>query len=174
MGIILLPACSWLSPPRFPLLTANSEYRQLLAQQQWQIHFGDQDYHVSAVLQINDDATTLIFMDSLGQRMMTLTHTAAGLNIQKQRAHPISPLLPQLMEAVQFIYWPMADLYTHQQPDWTFEAEQGLRRVYFSGILAALVEYQTDNPLQGTVHYDNKKSDFHLIIKSSPLQSVLR
>lgn len=171
---MFLCACSWLKPTSFPLVPANSRYLHLVAQQQWHIHYEQQDYRLNAVMQINGEVTTLIFLDAMGQRLVTMEQSSSGMSIQQTRAHPLRPLWSDLLAAAQFIYWPMNDLVSHAPPEWTFEGDQRVRYQYFSGILAALAEYQSGTPWQGTVLYDNKKNDFQLRIKSSPLESVLR
>ena len=172
--LLAMGGCALWGTPRFPLLVMNSEYSQLVAQQQWLVHQHDKDYRLQAVVQIDDARWTLVFMDSLGQRLATLVQDQAGLDVQVHKSHSLDGRWTELAQSLQFANWPLADLRQQGVEGWTFTAAQGVRQVYFSGILAGHVAYLDDNPWQGTVRYANNKSDLRLVIQSRQLRSQKR
>lgn len=172
--LLVMGGCALWGTPRFPLSAINSEYSQLVAQQQWLVHQRDKDYRLQAVIQIDDARWTLVFMDSLGQRLATLVQGQAGLEVQAHKPHPLDGRWTELAQSLQFAYWPLVDLRQQGAESWTFTAAQGVRQVYFSGILAGHVDYLDDSPWQGTVRYANNKSDLRLVIQSRQLRSQKR
>ena len=172
--LLTVTGCALWGTPRFPLLGMNSDYARLVAQQQWLVNQHDRDYRLQAVIQIGDARWTLIFMDSLGQRLATLVRDQAGLDVQVHESHALNGHWTTLAQSLQFIYWPLADLQQQGAEGWNFATGEGVRQVYFSGILAGHVDYLDANPWQGTVRYTNNKSDLRLVIESRQLQSQKR
>lgn len=174
MLLALVSGCaSWVTP-RVSLVSVNSEYLLLAAQQQWQVHHEESDYRLQAVVQIEDARWTLVFMDSLGQRLATLVQDQEGLDIQSHKSHPLDKDSGELAQSLQFIYWPLADLQQQPVEGWSFNPVESGRQVFFSGILAAQIDYLDANPWQGSARYANNKSEFRLVIESRQLHAQKR
>lgn len=181
--VVALGACGFLPAKNFPLSSVTSEAHTVVAQQQWQLHYNKEQYSLQVIVERTPTHWQWIMLNNLGQRLATATVTGATINIAQQQSHPANPLIRELLEAVQFSYWPIEDLQNMDNLNWTFQEGVGHRDIYFSGILRATVNYQLKNQgnssgmpednyknkWRGGLTYDNKKSDFHLVIESQLL-----
>lgn len=190
---VAVSACSFLAMKNFPLSSMTSETGTSAAQQQWQLSYNDEQYLLQVIVERTPNHWQWIMLNNLGQRLATATVTGAEIKIEQQQSHPANKLIPDLLEAVQFSYWSLADLQKMGSTEWRFAERTGHRDIYFSGILHATVDYQSSNgagAVSPTTHdgkwqgslkyekknsydkksgYDNKKSDFHLVIESQLL-----
>ena len=175
-------ACSFFSAKHFPLSSGTSETETLVAQQQWQLVYNEEQYSLQVIVERTPTHWQWIMLNNLGQRLATATVTGSVLNIEHEQSHPADALIPELLEAVQFSYWPVRDLQNIDRLNWKFQERAGHRDIYFSGILRATVDYQINNQgqpdfdnstnkniWQGELTYDNKKSNFRLAIQSQLL-----
>ncbi|MGB3609599.1 MAG: DUF3261 domain-containing protein [Cellvibrio sp.] len=167
---LLLSACVLVDRPRLYTAPTNSDYSLLVAQQQWQVTRGDGSYRLQTMVQVDDARWTLVFMDSLGQRLATLVQDQQALTVQTHKSHPLQRHWPELGQRFQMIYWPLADLRQGQEQGWHFTAGERVREAFFSGILAGHVVYSDDTPWQGTARYTDNKSDLRLVIESRLLR----
>jgi hypothetical protein len=168
--LLTLGACSTLKRSDFTLLTTSSDQQARVAQQQWQVQQGDKKYSLEVIVERSANHWRWIMLNQLGQRVVTAESKAGKIQIEQLQSHPANPLLPALLQAWQFSYWPLADLQT-ADPRWLFDERSGRREASFSGILRASIEYQqiTDraNPWQGSLSYSTP--GFSLLIHSQPL-----
>lgn len=172
--LMLVSGCAIFSARPLPLLASNSHYELLVAQQQWHVRADGTDYRLQAIMQINDTQWTLVLLDSLGQRIATLVQDGQRLDIQRHKSHPLNAHLLILAQRLQFSLWPLADLQQQALADWSFATVDGVRQVYFSGILNGHISYSDANPWQGTVRYTHNKGDFRLVIESRQLRAQER
>ncbi len=179
--VVGLSACSFLPARHFPLSSVTSETQTRVAQQQWQLHYNKELYSLQVIVERTPAHWQWIMLNNLGQRLATATVTDTRINIEHHQSHPANSLTPELLEAVQFSYWSLQDLQNIDGANWKFQERIGHRDIYFSGILRATVDYQTNssggaesklqdkNIWQGGLKYDNKKSNFYLVIESQLL-----
>lgn len=165
--LLNIGACSFIPEQHFKLLPTTSVMETQVAQQQWLIRYADQDYSLAVVVECGAQSWQWIMLNNLGQRLATASVIAGKVKIEQHQSHPLNKLLPDLLEAWQFSYWPLADLQQAGQSRWVFTEYPGRREVYFSAILRATIEYQNKNPWQGSLNYNN--SDFQLLIHSQLL-----
>lgn len=172
LTLLLLGACSLLgqSGREFALLTTHSSPQPRIAQQQWQLQQGDSRYALEVVAELYPDRWQLILLNNLGQRLATVTAEAGVVHTRRDQSHPAMALLPALVQAWQFSYWPLTDLQAADSR-WLFSEAGGHREVRFSGILRAAIAYQSTssgaNPWQGSLRYETR--EFHLHIHSQLL-----
>ncbi|HWV16381.1 MAG TPA: DUF3261 domain-containing protein [Cellvibrio sp.] len=164
-------ACSWLPVQSAHLLTSCSDSQLYVAQQQWQVRDGQQQYLLQVAIERGADHWQWVLMDNLGQRLVTARAKAGSATIEQHRSHPASKLLPELLDAWQFSYWPLEDLQRHKSEDWRFSGDTAHREVWFSGIVRASVVYQAGSPWVGKVQYSDKQKQFDLIIESQLLNT---
>ncbi len=173
--VISLSACSIFPSKHFPLSSATSETQTQVAQQQWQLSYDKEQYSLQVVVERTPTHWQWIMLNNLGQRLATATVTGSHIKIEQQQSHPANSLIPELLEAVQFSYWSLTDLQKMESLNWSFQERTGHRDIYFSGILRAAIDYNAENGnkiesvWQSHLTYDNKKSNFHLVIESQLL-----
>lgn len=168
--LLALGACSTLKRSDFKLINASSDQQVHVAQQQWQIQQGEKKYSLEVIVERSANHWRWIMLNQLGQRVVTVESRAGQIQIEQLQSHPANQLLPALLQAWQFSYWPLVDLQT-ADPRWLFAERNGRREASFSGILRASIEYQqiTDraSPWQGSLSYNTP--EFSLLIHSQPL-----
>lgn len=168
--LLTLGACSTLRRSDFTLLITSSDEQVHAAQQQWQIQQGEKKYSLEVIVERSANHWRWIMLNQLGQRVVTVESKDGQVQIERLQSHPVNQLLPELLQAWQFSYWPLLDL---QMSDtrWLFAERDGRREATFSGILRASIEYHqiTDraNPWQGSLSYSTR--EFSLLIHSQPL-----
>lgn len=166
----MLGACTTLNRGDFTLLTTSSDQQVRVAQQQWQVQQGVKNYSLEVIVERSANHWRWIMLNQLGQRVVTVESKAGLVQIEQLQSHPANQVLPELLQAWQFSYWPLADLQTADLR-WLFAEREGRREASFSGILRASIEYQqiTDraNPWQGSLSYNTP--EFSLLIHSQPL-----
>lgn len=169
LGVMIcgLYACSLLPAKSFVLLPANENGSVQIAQQQWQLNDGEKTYTFQVVIERGHGDWQWIMLNQFGQRVATASMKARVLKIDEYQSHPANKFIPQLLEALEFSYWPLNELQQAGQARWVFTEYPGRREVYFSAILRATIEYQNENPWQGSLNYKN--SDFQLLIHSQLL-----
>lgn len=174
--LCLASACSHFAGTNFPLSSVSSESRTHIAQQQWQLTYKDKQYLFQVMVERSVDHWQWIMLDNLSQRLATVSVRRGVVSIEQHQAYFARQLLPELLEALQFSYWSLADLQQIGAAGWSFHASPNHRDIYFSGILRATVDYQAApattkdaNPWQGNLVYDNRKSHFQLRIESQLL-----
>jgi hypothetical protein len=169
-ALLVLGACTTLKRSDFTLLTGCSDQQVRVAQQQWQVQQGTKHYSLEVIVERSANHWRWIMLNQLGQRVVTAESSGGQVQIERHQSHPANPLLPELLQAWQFSYWPLADLQT-ANPRWLFVERDGRREVSFSGILRAAIQYQPitdrDNPWQGSLNYNTH--GFDLLIHSQPL-----
>lgn len=171
---LLLGACSILGDNTgskdFKLLVTSTDTQQRIARQQWQVQQGDKQYSLEVVVERNANDWRWIMLNNLGQRLATVETRQGQVHIERLQSHPANQLLPALLQALQFSYWPLADLQA-ADPQWVFAAGDGRREASFSGILRASIEYRQPadgtNPWLGSLSYNTR--EFRLLIHSQPL-----
>ena len=172
---IMLTGCSSLSEKHFPLSSLTSDAQTHVAQQQWQINQGNEHFSLQVIVERTPERWQLIMMNNLGQRFATALITGDHVTVEQLQSHPANKLIPELLDAVQFSFWPLADLQKPTVSDWRFTDDAKHRDIYFSGILRATVDYTNENLWQGNLVYTtkktkfNKKSNFQLLIESQLL-----
>jgi hypothetical protein len=170
IAFLALGACSTLKRSDFTLLTTSSDQQMRVAQQQWLLHQGEKNYSLEVIVERSANHWHWIMLNQLGQRVATVESKGGQVQVERHQSHPANQLLPELLQAWQFSYWPLADLQT-ADPRWLFIERDGRREASFSGILRASIEYQqiTDraNPWQGSLGYSTR--EFTLLIHSQPL-----
>lgn len=167
---LTLGACTTVKRSDFTLLNTSSDQQTRVAQQQWQVQQGEKKYSMEVIVERSANHWRWIMLNQLGQRMVTAESKAGRVEIEQLQSHPANQLLPALLQAWQFSYWPLADLQT-ADPRWLFAERDGRREARFSGILRASIEYQQiidrANPWQGSLSYNTP--EFSLLIHSQPL-----
>ncbi|WP_062058277.1 DUF3261 domain-containing protein [Cellvibrio sp. OA-2007] len=170
IALVALGGCSGLKRSDFTLLTRSSDQQIHVAQQQWLVQQGQQEYTLEVIVERSADHWRWIMLSQLGQRVATVESLNGQVQIERHQSHAAMQWLPELLQAWQFSYWPLADLQT-ADPRWQFVERDGRREASFSGILRASIEYQqiTDraNPWQGSLGYVTR--EFSLRIHSQPL-----
>jgi hypothetical protein len=170
IALLALGACSTLNRSDFTLLTATSDQQVRVAQQQWHVQQGTKDYSVDVIVERHAAHWRWIMLNQLGQRLATVESNSSGVTIERHHSHPANQLLPELLQAWQFSYWPLTDL-QEANPRWLFVDRGGRREASFSGILRATIEYPpiTDqvNLWQDSLSYNTQ--EFRLLIHSKPL-----
>jgi hypothetical protein len=79
------------------------------------------------------------------------------------------PLLPDLLAAWQYSFWPLADLQAQSNQIRVLDSDKS-RKIYFSGILSSNIDYETSpaiDPWLTSLIYRHEK--FTLSIQSQPL-----
>lgn len=169
-ALSILGACTTLKRSDFTLLTSSSDPQVRVAQQQWQVRQGTREYSLEVIVERSANHWRWIMLNQLGQRVVTAESKGGQVHVEQLQSHPANQLLPELLKAWQFSYWPLVDL---QAADarWLFVERAGRREASFSGILRASVDYQqiTDwaNLWQGSLSYN--EPEFSLLIHSQPL-----
>ena len=167
---LTLGACTTVKRSDFTLLTSSSDSQVRVAQQQWQVQQGEKKYSLEVIVERSANHWRWIMLNQLGQRLVTAESSGGAVQIEQLQSHPANQVLPALLQAWQFSYWPLADLQM-ADPRWLFAERDGRREASFSGILRASIEYQqiTDraNPWQGSLSYSTP--GFSLLIHSQPL-----
>lgn len=170
IALVALSGCSSLKRSDFSLLTWSSDQQVRVAQQQWLVQQGKQEYALEVIVERSADHWRWIMLSQLGQRVATVESINGQVQIERHQSHSANQWLSELLQAWQFSYWPLADLQT-ADPRWQFVERDGRREARFSGILRASIEYQqiTDraNPWQGSLGYNTR--EFNLLIHSQPL-----
>lgn len=165
-----LGACAAIKRSDFTLLTSSSDPQVRVAQQQWLVHQGEKNYSLAVIVERSANHWRWIMLNQLGQRLATVESTGGQVQIERLQSHPVNQLLPELLQAWQFSYWPLADLQS-VDPRWLFTERTGRREASFSGILRATIEYpqitERANPWQGSLSYNTP--EFSLLIHSQPL-----
>lgn len=165
---LCLCACSSLPVKHFPLAPATGEAQ--VVQQQWQLSYRQAHYSLQVIIESAPDHWQWIAINNLGQRLATATQEKGVLRIRQEQSHPANQLLPELLQAMQFSYWPLQDLQQQGAPQWRFETAARHRDIYFRDILHATIDYESNDSLwQGKLSYDNKDSNFQLVIESQRL-----
>jgi hypothetical protein len=167
--ICSLSACSLFQSKPKNLLTTTSDKQNVVAQQQWQLIHAQERYLLQVFVERNADHWQWVLMSNLGQRLATVSATAGVVSIEQHQSHPALEWLPELLEAFQLSYWPLADLQEHAPKDWIIDGNSARREVLVSGILRAAVDYPLGNPWQTRLNYDNKKRNLRLVIESQLL-----
>jgi len=170
IALVVLSGCSGLKHSDFTLLTRSSDRQVHVAQQQWLVQQGNQEYALEVIVERSADHWRWIMLSQLGQRVATVESNNGQVQIERHQSHSANQWLPELLQAWQFSYWPLVDLQT-ADPRWQFVERDGRREARFSGILRASIEYHqiTDraNPWQGSLGYNTR--EFNLLIHSQPL-----
>lgn len=170
IALVVLSGCSSLKRNDFSLLTRSSDQQVRVAQQQWLVQQGNQEYALEVIVERSADHWRWIMLSQLGQRVATVEANNGQVQIERHQSHTANQWLPELLQAWQFSYWSLADLQA-SDPRWQFVERDGRREASFSGILRASIEYQqiTDraNPWQGSLGYNTR--EFNLLIHSQPL-----
>lgn len=151
---LMLGACSFLSHRNFALLTTTSDSQVRVAQQQWRIQKGEDNYSLEIIVERSTNHWRWIVLNNLGQRIATV-ECNGEVNIERLQSHPVNQLLPEILQAWQLSYWPITDLQASDSR-WTIIETIGHRNVLFSGILHAAIKYQQtepENPWQGSLSY---------------------
>ena len=164
-----LSACSLFQPKPKNLLAHTSDTQTIVAQQQWQLIHAQERYLLQVFVERNADHWQWVLMSNLGQRLVTASATNGVINIEQHQSHPALQWLPELLEAFQLSYWPLADLQGHTPKDWKIDEDSARREVFVSGILRGAVDYPLGNPWQARINYDNKKRNLQLVIESQLL-----
>ncbi|HEY8940850.1 MAG TPA: DUF3261 domain-containing protein [Cellvibrio sp.] len=152
----------------FTLLVASSDPQVRVAQQQWQVQQGADNYALEVVVERGPHYWRWIMLNNLGQRLATAEAVNGTVRVERLQSHPANHVLPALIQAWQLGYWPLNDLQA-ANPRWDFVDGNGGREARFSGILRASIEYQstTANPWQGSLSYNTR--ELRLLIHSQPL-----
>lgn len=170
IALLALSGCSSFKRSDFSLLTRSSDPQVHVAQQQWRVQQGNQEYALDVIVERSADHWRWIMLSQLGQRVATVEANKGQVHIERHQSHTAIQWLPELLQAWQFSYWSLADLQA-SDPRWQFVERDGRREASFSGILRASIEYQqiTDraNPWQGSLGYNTR--EFNLLIHSQPL-----
>jgi hypothetical protein len=175
VGLLALSGCQSLQQQRFSLLPRSSSTLKVAAQQQWQFVRDNERYALQVIVERSADQWQYIVMNNLGQRIATVSSENGIIVIEKQQSHPAISIISELLEALQWSYWPIDDLQKNSQQSWRFEQTAHHREVFFSGILFSTIEYaNTDgvdaaDPWRSNLYYENKKSRFTLTIQSQLL-----
>lgn len=152
------------------MLATTSDTQMRVAQQQWQVQQGNQHYVLDVIVERSAGHWRWIMLNNLGQRLATAEAKRGQVRIEQQQSHPVNRLLPTLLQAWQFSYWPLADLQS-ADPHWLFADSTNRREVRFSGILRATIEYPPVmpgiSPWQGSLTYDARP--LRLLIHSQSL-----
>lgn len=170
IALLTLGACTTLKRSDFTLLTSSSDQQMRVAQQQWLVQQGEKHYSLTVIAERSANHWRWIMLNQLGQRVVTVESSGGQVQVEQLQSHPANQLLPGLLQAWQFSYWPLADLQT-AAPHWLFAERDGRREARFSGILRAAIEYQPiidrANPWLGSLSYNTP--EFSLLIHSQPL-----
>lgn len=168
--LLALGGCSTFSSKDFTLLTTTSDQQVRVAQQHWQVQHGSKAYAVEVIVERSATQWRWIMLNPLGQRLATVESTGHQIKIERHHSHPANQWLPELLQAWQFSYWPLADLQA-ANPHWLFVDQEGRREAHFSGILRATIEHQPTpaqaDLWQGSLRYHTP--EFHLLIQSQSL-----
>lgn len=167
--ICSLSACSLFQPKPKNLLAHTSDTQAIVAQQQWQLIHEQERYLVQVFVERTADHWQWVLMSSLGQRLVTASANNGVISIEQHQSHPALQWLPELLEAFQLSYWPLADLQGQTPKDWKIDGNSAHREAVVSGILRAAVDYPPGNPWLARLNYDNKKRNLQLVIESQLL-----
>lgn len=166
-----LSACSlWQAKPK-DLLTVSSDAQRYVAQQQWRVNDGAQQYLLQVIVERGADHWQWVLMDSLGQRLVTAAAVGGKVTIAQHQSHPLNKRLPELLQAWQFSSWPLLDLQQKSAAAWLFQGDASHRDIWFSGIVRATIDYSAQNPWSGSLHYVDRKNQFDLTIESQLLNT---
>ncbi|ACE86208.1 DUF3261 domain-containing protein [Cellvibrio japonicus] len=183
LALAILSGCSFVGTRDFPLQVTTSDQHTYVVQQQWQVYAQGRDYALEVIVERRAARWRLIMLNQLGQRLVTVESDGQRLHVERHLSHPATRQLPDLLQAWQFGFWPLADL-QGVDPRWVFSEGNGRREVYFSGILRATIERLAVNenkagdsgpqaasgllnPWQGSLSYNT--ADLRLLIHSQPL-----
>jgi len=168
---LLLASCSLMQRPSFQ--AGHEPHALVAAQQQWHLSLGGENYHLQALLELDDSGLRAVVMDSLGRRLVTLNQQQGVVHQKVHQRHPAKAFWPRLMESLQFIFWPLADLQNAQSTSWRFhETAQGHRQISFDNKVIGSIEYRSPDPWQGESYYLNEDEDFALLIESRKLREA--
>jgi Protein of unknown function (DUF3261) len=172
--LCLFSACQF-APKKFPLLSVTSDGQAVAAQQQWLYTHANEHFALQVVVERSADHWHWVMMNNLGQRIATASSKNGVISIEQQQSHPALQMLPELLEALQWSYWPIDDLRKNGLPLWRIEQSVNHREIFFSDILQAVITYPLladdthENLWQGKLYYENKKKHFQLTIQSQLL-----
>ncbi len=171
-ALALLAGCSALQsvPPLTPPLPEQSQQ----ARQQWLLDYRGETHRLQAVVESGPEQMRVLLLDSFGRRLAIIHYAGGQVRVEASQRHPTRSLWPQLPQALQLSHWPLSLLEPAEDPRWRFEAGPGHRRVYFSDILWAEIEYADDgfqpgSPWDVQLVYRQERDPFELRIQSIPI-----
>lgn len=133
--------------------------------------FGDRDIQLQTAITVQPEAVTVVGVTALGLRAFTLKYDGAQLHEQRAAELPASITARQLLNDVQFAFWPLDALRAVLQPaGWEVsEPQAGTRRLRHAGRLIAEVHYADADPWNGRLWLSNFAYGYSLSIASSPI-----
>lgn len=127
------------------------------SQQQWALSWKAEQSRLMVVTQCDETPQggrwQWFLLNQLGQRIATAQGREGVVNIEYLSAHPASNLVPQLVEAWQLLTFELATLKAQSSDTWSFFEQPGQRKIRFSGILRAEINYPTENADSGPITY---------------------
>jgi hypothetical protein len=122
-----------------------------VVQQQWHITRDDEQIAVGVVIEQSPTHWQWIMMNSLGQRVATVTSNGTTIDYRYDVSHRARHWVPDLVALWQLSYWPLDGL---AQQGWRGDVSASGRHWWFSDILRATITYDAhdgDNtaPLTG-------------------------
>lgn len=113
------------------------------ALQQLEIRYGEQDYPLTGALAQTTSGVTLVLLDPLGRRLLSVQQQ--GDEIAIYRAPELPRNLPErfLLASSMLVWWPLADWQAalQQSPEWTLLSSDTSRVLHYRGRAIIQVDY---------------------------------
>lgn len=115
------------------------------ALQQLDIRYGEQDYPLTGVLAQTKTGATLVLLDPVGRRLLSVQQQ--GDQLQTYRAPELPEGLPErfLLASSMLVWWPLADWQSalQQSPEWTLTTSATSRTLNYRGRAIIRADYPT-------------------------------
>ena len=116
-----------------PLPAAAGEGCCWQASQQLEIRYQDQVFNLNAALARTQQGASLVLLDPLGRRLLSIRQQGAELEVWRSPEMPAD--LPErfLLASSMFVWWPLAEWRHLQGSDWSIVADTDRRELYYRG-----------------------------------------
>ncbi len=179
-SVVILQACSGLpfgpaaGPGEFILRSPASLGRDITAYQNIQVEFEQETFNLQSAVNINHERIQLVLMDSLGQRMATVSYDGRDLGLKNQRWLHTKLPPSYMLETLQMVFWPLKSLQqtSPHEAQWRFEQQENIRKAYYKGKLSTITEYLDPSPWTGKVLHTNTVKNYRLHISTLLLKPL--
>lgn len=164
----LLNACGTYKTRHFPALIEPSSMEDYRFQQQWAFEFTEPTSSQDYVLIGATDKHTLVVLNTLGQRLATFELGEHRVGYEQVASHPALQYAEEISQCWQLSY-PRAQTAVTKEPKWSVQ-HSGLQSwLYFSGILRASIELNSQFPNAGDFRCDFDQKRLKIRVSSEPI-----
>ncbi len=173
LGLSVLTSCSTLRNRPAAGLPIHSQQVGLAVYQQIEVTYGNKYQRFEAAIEFLDKANMkLVLISELGQHLATIQLSDTKLTETNEGIFANPAPLKFLLPSFQYIFWPTEaweQFFLYSK--WRI-IDRGLRReFYYDEVLASTVEYDSDCPWRGQIHYVDIINKYKLTVNSALLET---